>query len=59
MEGAGVALAADRYGVPFAAAKTVADRLAPDGSTIESDFSLTLRASAAHAAEVAARVARL
>ena len=58
MEGAGVALVADRYGVPFAAAKTVADRLAPDGS-IESDFSLTLRSSAAHAAEVAAKAAGL
>jgi adenosylhomocysteine nucleosidase len=57
MEGAGVALVADRYGIPFVAAKTVADRLAPDGRAIESDFALCLESSAAHAAEVAARAA--
>lgn len=56
MEGAGVALAADRYGVPFVAAKTVADRLAPDLHGIEHDFTRCLRSSAAHAAEVAAQI---
>jgi 5'-methylthioadenosine/S-adenosylhomocysteine nucleosidase len=56
MEAAGVAMVAHRYGVPFGVAKTVSDRLTPEGS-IESDFSCCLRSSAAHAAQVAARIA--
>jgi adenosylhomocysteine nucleosidase len=51
MEGSAVAWTSERYGVPFAVAKTVADRLAPDG-TISSDFSRTLKAAAGHAAQV-------
>lgn len=57
MEGAGVALAARRYRVPFVAAKTVADRLAPDGHGIEHDFARCLKKASAHAAEVVARAA--
>jgi hypothetical protein len=51
-----VALVAERYGVRFGVAKTVADRLAPDGS-IDSDFVRCLHSASAHAAQVAARVA--
>jgi len=51
MEAAGVAQAARRLGLPFAVAKTVADRLQPDG-TIESDFRACLLGAAANAARV-------
>jgi adenosylhomocysteine nucleosidase len=57
MEGAGVAWTAARYGVPFVVAKTVADRLEPDG-TIGQDFVRCLRSSAGHAAVVARRIAQ-
>lgn len=49
MEAAGVAQVADRLGIPFVVAKTVADRLNPDG-TIESDFRKCLDAACDHAA---------
>ncbi len=49
MEAAGVAQIAHRLGVPFVVAKTVADRLHPDGS-ISTDFSQSLEAAAANAA---------
>jgi adenosylhomocysteine nucleosidase len=49
MEAAGVAQIAGRLGIPFVVAKTVADRLNPDGS-IESDFRTCLDAACAHAA---------
>ena len=49
MESAGVAQLASRLGIPFVVAKTVADRLNPDGS-IESDFRACLDAASAHAA---------
>ncbi len=49
MEAAGVAQLADRLGLPFVVAKTVADRLCPDGS-IESDFRACLGAASEHAA---------
>jgi 5'-methylthioadenosine/S-adenosylhomocysteine nucleosidase len=50
MEAAGVAHAAGRLGIPFLVAKTVSDRLAPDGS-IESDFRKCLEFAAVNAAE--------
>lgn len=49
MEAAGVAQLAHRLEIPFVIAKTVADRLNPDGS-IESDFRKCLDAASAHAA---------
>jgi 5'-methylthioadenosine/S-adenosylhomocysteine nucleosidase len=49
MEAAGVAQVSGRLGLPFAVAKTVADRLQPDG-TIESDFRATLEAACKNAA---------
>jgi 5'-methylthioadenosine/S-adenosylhomocysteine nucleosidase len=49
MEAAGVAQACLRLGLPFVVAKTVADRLQPDGS-IESDFRRCLEAASANAA---------
>lgn len=51
MEAAGVSQTAGLWGIPFVVAKTVADRLAPDG-TIEQDFQSCLR----HASQNAARV---
>lgn len=55
MEAAGLAQVAQRLGLAFVVAKTVADRLCPDG-TIESDFRSCLVAAAANAARVLARV---
>ena len=49
MEAAGVAQVATRLGIPFVIAKTVADRLCPDG-TIEADFRACLVSASAHAA---------
>ena len=49
MEAAGVAQLAERLGIPFVVAKTVADRLNPDG-TIESDFQTCLDLACVHAA---------
>jgi len=54
MEAAGAAMAAERLGIPFACAKTVADRLAPEdgaGSIIE-DFHITLERAIAKSAVV-------
>jgi adenosylhomocysteine nucleosidase len=51
MEAAGVAQIAHRIGLPFVVAKTVSDRLQPDG-TIESDFRRCLEAAARNAASV-------
>jgi adenosylhomocysteine nucleosidase len=53
MEAAGIAQVARRFDVPFAVAKTVADRLNPDGS-IETDFELCLDSAARNAAVVLA-----
>jgi adenosylhomocysteine nucleosidase len=55
MEAAGVAQVATRLGIPFVVAKTVADRLCPDGS-IESDFRACLDAAARNAASVLRRL---
>ncbi len=52
MEAAGVAQVSTRLGIPFVVAKTVADRLLPDGS-IESDFRKCLEAAARNSAVVA------
>jgi len=49
MEAAGVAQVAGQLGIPFVVAKTVADRLSPEGS-IESDFRECLDAACEHAA---------
>jgi 5'-methylthioadenosine/S-adenosylhomocysteine nucleosidase len=51
MEAAGIAQVASKLGIPFAVAKTVADRLTPDGS-IESDYRTCLHAAAENAARV-------
>jgi adenosylhomocysteine nucleosidase len=51
MEAAGVAQIARRLGLPFVVAKTVTDRLQPDG-TIANDFVACLRAAAANAGRV-------
>ncbi len=51
MEGAGVAQIANRLNIPFVVAKTVADRLNPDGS-IGNDFLTCLDAACKNAAEV-------
>ena len=51
MEAAGVSQIATRLGLPFVVAKTVADRLNPDG-TIESDFRACLHGAATNAARV-------
>jgi 5'-methylthioadenosine/S-adenosylhomocysteine nucleosidase len=53
MEAAGVAHVADRLQIPFLVAKTVSDRLNPDGS-ISSDFTACLRAAAKNAADILA-----
>lgn len=53
MEGCGVAQVAERLGVPFVVAKTVADRLLPDGS-IEQDFRTCLSRASANAGLVLA-----
>ena len=50
MEGAGIAQLATRIGIPFIVAKTVADRLKPEG-TIESDFRSCLNFAAGNAAQ--------
>ncbi len=57
MEAAGVAQVAEKLGVPFVVAKTVADRLFPDGS-IESDFRTCLEAASRNAARVARALIR-
>lgn len=49
MEAAGIAQISTRLGIPFVVAKTVADRMNPDGS-IESDFRACLDAASEHAA---------
>jgi adenosylhomocysteine nucleosidase len=51
MEAAGVAQTALQLGIPFAVAKTVADRLRPDGS-IEQDFNRCLHAASRNAARL-------
>jgi 5'-methylthioadenosine/S-adenosylhomocysteine nucleosidase len=51
MEAAGVAQIASRAGIPFVVAKTVSDRLSPDGS-IAGDFERCLRSAAANVAGV-------
>jgi 5'-methylthioadenosine/S-adenosylhomocysteine nucleosidase len=55
MEGAGVAQLCRRVGLPFVVIKTVADRLAPDG-TIQSDFLKCLEAAAANASGIFSRL---
>ncbi len=52
MEAAGIAQVAEKLGIPFVVAKTVADRLFPDG-TIESDFRACLEGAAKNAAQIA------
>lgn len=51
MEGCGIALTAHKLGIPFIVAKTVADRLHPDG-TIENDFVSCLKSAAKNAAQL-------
>lgn len=51
MEGCGIALTAHKLGLPFIVAKTVADRLHPDG-TIENDFVSCLKSAAKNAAQL-------
>jgi adenosylhomocysteine nucleosidase len=51
MEACGVAQVAERLSVPFVVAKTVADRLRPDGS-VEQDFRKCLQSAARNAANV-------
>jgi len=51
MEGAGIAQLALKLNLPFVVAKTVSDRLNPDGS-IENDFKSCLEAACDHAARV-------
>jgi adenosylhomocysteine nucleosidase len=51
MEAAGVAQVAERLRVPFVVAKTVADRLFPDG-TIENDFRTCLNAASKNAGKL-------
>jgi adenosylhomocysteine nucleosidase len=55
MEAAGIAQVCSRMKVPYAVAKTVSDRLLPDG-TVEGDFQKTLQSAAAMAAEVVSHV---
>ena len=51
MEASAIGVVAERAGVPFLIAKTVSDRLLPDGS-IENDFTLFLKQASQNAARI-------
>ncbi len=55
MEASAIGYVANKVGVPFIIAKTVSDRLLPDG-TIKSDFKLFLEKASKNAAKVTAKL---
>lgn len=55
MESAGIAQVLRNSGIPFAALKTIADRIQPDHS-VATDYTVFLQQSAAHAARCAERI---